>query len=140
MSSSFNQTMPNLESALHIPVGNLINDISLWVQIIGSEGQVVFTNRFAERLSGYSAQEFANGNLLWEVLFADKPKGLRLKNICLNILKDSRGFSNKMIEIVTRAGDKKWLLFSMDTLAHDNSSDPDAILIGLDYSVATRFL
>lgn len=141
MSNSLHQTIPYPEAALHIPAGKFLNDISLWVQIIDSEGQVVFTNRFAERLSGFTAQEFATEDLLWEKLFDDKLKGLRLKNICLHLLTESRGFSNKMIEIVTRAGDTKRLLLSMDNLTlNGNTNHPAAILIGSDYSFETNLL
>jgi PAS domain S-box-containing protein len=130
--------MSNPAEALRNPAGKVRNDISLWVQVIDSDGQVVFTNHFAEQLSGYSAREFADGNLFWEELFADKSEGLRLKNTCLELLKDSRGFSNKIIEIVTQNGDTKRLLLSMDTLAHAPGGNPNAILIGIDYSGETN--
>lgn len=128
--------MPASEEVIHIPAGKLLNDISLWIQIVDSEGLVIFTNRFAERLSGYSC-EFTSGDFLWEVLFDDKLKGRRLKNICLHLLKKSAGFSNKMIEIVTHAGQKKRLSFSMETLSHTNNGDSGAIFIGIDCSGET---
>jgi PAS domain S-box-containing protein len=131
MDNSSNQTMSGPVAGLHNPAGKLLNDISLWVQVIDSGGQVIFTNHFTEQLSGYSAKQFADGNLLWEELFSDKSEGLRLKNICLELLKDSRGFSNKMVEIVTQNGDMKRLLLTMDTLAHASGSHPNAILIGM---------
>lgn len=142
MSSSLHQATPNSEATLHGCTSQLLNHMQLWVQIIDDHGRVVFTNHFAERISGYTAQEFATGDLLWEVFFDDKlkGKGLRLKNICLNLLKDSRGFSNKMIEIVTRAGDKKRLLLSMDCLSPADSTCAAALLIGIDYSFETNLL
>ncbi|NLO49842.1 MAG: PAS domain S-box protein, partial [Bacteroidales bacterium] len=141
MSNNLLQPVSDPHANLAGYAGKLLDDISLWVQIIDSEGQVVFTNRYAERLSGFNAQEFATEDLLWEELFDDELKGLRLKNICLHLLIESRGFSNKMIEIVTRAGATRRLLLSMDNLSLGGiTNHPVAILIGSDYSFETNLL
>lgn len=140
MSSTLHQAISDPNANFHGYAVKLLNDISLWVQIIDDSGHVVFTNRFAERLSGYTAQEFATEDLLWEALFDDKLKGLRLKNIYLNLMKDSRGFSNKMIEIVTRAADKKRLLISLDNVSLADGRGSGAVLIGIDYSLEANLL
>jgi PAS domain S-box-containing protein len=51
---------------------SLIDSAVLWVEVLDRNANIVFWNRAAEEISGYSRQEVVGGSKVWEWLYPDR--------------------------------------------------------------------
>ncbi len=116
----------------------VLDNINVWLEIIDSEGKVIFFNKFAENLSGYSRTAFLRTTTQWSVLFKEAA-GLKLKRICVNLITAQRQFLGRETEIKTSKGEFRTLSWSGSRIKIDNYNNSGLLLVGVDVSEKVKF-
>ncbi|MCF8365154.1 MAG: PAS domain S-box protein [Bacteroidales bacterium] len=111
-----------------------LEKLDLWVQIIDTNGKLVFMNKYAEKYCGYSSNEFKGNHLFWEKLFNNREAGLRLLNIFRNNINGANNINSKTIKIKIRTGESKCLLWSMNIIKDHEGNTKGAVIFGQDYT------
>lgn len=116
----------------------ILDDANVWLEVIDSQGKIIFFNKFAEKISCYNRTEFLQNTRQWDLLFEHKT-GERIQKLFINIIQARRQFLSREAEIRTAMGEFRTISWSGSLLKIENSVDLGLLLVGVDVSEKVKF-
>lgn len=107
---------------------------SVWYQLIDKDGQIIYLNEYAQKLSGYSFEEISNKNLFWEKLFRTRESGLRFHTLYQNLIKRKKNIGSSISEITAKCGKKHTLCWTLQCNCTASGQSAGATIIGIRLS------
>ncbi len=116
----------------------ILDDANVWLEVIDSQGKIIFFNKFAEIVSGYNRSEFLQNTRQWELLFENET-GERIRKLFINLIKAKRHFLGREAEIITAKGELRTISWSGSLLKIDKSNNSGLLLVGVDVSDKVKY-
>jgi len=116
----------------------ILDDANVWLEVIDSQGKIIFFNKFAEKISGYSRIEFLQNARQWDLLFEPKT-GVRIQKLFIKLIETRRQFLGREVEIKTATGEFRTISWSGSLLKIDKTSNLGLLLVGVDVSEKAKF-
>ncbi|MCH8497750.1 MAG: diguanylate cyclase [Marinobacter sp.] len=83
---------------------SVIDNASIWINVLDPEGRVVLWNRAAEQISGYRFDQVRGSNRIWEWLYPDVEYRNQIWSVAAEILAAGREVDHFESEILTADG------------------------------------
>lgn len=95
------------------------------------EGEILLFNRTCEELTGYTADE-ARGRMIWDFLLA--PEDVPRVREALAPLKPGHNSASYETTLLTREGERKWIVWSTVAVVGEGKGSSRVVAIGIDRS------
>ncbi len=111
----------------------------LWVNILGRDMEVIYWNRRAEQISGYSAEEVMGDGRIWEWLYPDREYRRDIKERMEGIKSGEVDEDEEYRTVITtRDGGRRTISWNWTSLNGLGIADWGAVLFGRDISSGVR--
>ncbi len=119
---------------------DILDSGKVWHQVIDKNGQIVYMNRFAQEVCGYSLDEMISNNLFWKRLFRTKETGLRFLTLYQNLIKRQKDISWSVSEITAKSGKKISICWTLKCDRNGSGKTIGANIFGIILSEAQGIL
>ncbi len=109
----------------------IIDNAVIWIDLLDEKGNVVFWNRAAERISGYSREEVLGHNKIWEWLYPDKEYREEIFAKAMAIIR-GEVVENLETVITTKDGRKRVIWWHSNNLQDEKGKIIGSIALGAD--------
>jgi PAS domain S-box-containing protein len=121
MSSQYNQ-ITNFCS-------KILDESSDFIALVDQSGNAKYINSTAKELTGINPEEATENARIWEKLFVNKATGLKLLNICRNLIKNRRNITLNNFDLFNQKRETIKMNFEFKTIELENKQ-PGAIIFG----------
>lgn len=111
---------------------NVIDNASIWINVLDPQSRVVLWNKAAEQISGYSEQEVAGKDDIWAWLYPDECYRREITATAAEILADARKVEGFETRIITRDGRERLMSWNSSCFYDDDGVLVGSIAIGMD--------
>lgn len=116
---------------------SIIDNASVWINVIDPSARITIWNKAAEKISGYSRDEVLGQTDIWEKLYPDADERERVLGTVMAILDDGIEVENLETCIRCRDGQTKVIAWNSRRFLND-SGDIGSIAIGQDVTDRKR--
>ncbi len=109
----------------------ILDNATIWIDILDEKGNVVFWNRAAERISGYSREEVLGHNKIWQWLYPDEEYRKEVFAKAMAIIQ-GEVVENLETVITTKDGKKRVISWHSNNLVDEQGRIIGSIAIGAD--------
>jgi PAS domain S-box-containing protein len=126
-----------LTQQLHQFRESLVDNQSIWVNQLDNQGNVIFWNKAAELISGYSRDEVLGGTDIWEWSYPDEDYRRKVMETASMIIQgeEINGFETT---IISKNGDKKTVSWYSRSLMDSRENIIGSIAFGLNVTDRKR--
>ncbi|MEX0603319.1 MAG: diguanylate cyclase [Marinobacter sp.] len=117
---------------------NVIDNASIWINVLDPQSRVLLWNKAAEKISGYSEQELQGKGDIWEWLYPDESYRSTIQDIVVEILAGVREVDDFETSIRTRSGEERLMRWNSRCFHNEAGVLVGAIAIGLDVTDSRR--
>lgn len=110
---------------------SVIDNASIWINVLDASARVTLWNKAAEHISGYPRDHVLGRDDIWERLYPDRDYRANVTAKVGDILSDGVEVDNLETRILCRDGEHKIIAWSSRRFCHDNGR-MGAIAIGRD--------
>lgn len=111
---------------------SVIDNASIWINVVDPAGRVVVWNKAAERISGYSRDEVVGSDRIWSWLYPDPDYRDELRQEARWILAEGGELESFETCITTKAGEQRLIDWSSRRFYDENDRLAGSIAIGAD--------
>ena len=117
---------------------SVIDNASIWINVLDRMGRVKVWNKAAEQISGYGRDEVLGNHYIWEWLYPDPAYRSKITALAADIL--DRGASMEGVEtrIKTKSGEYKIMIWNSSRFLNDRGEIAGSIAIGRDITARKR--
>ncbi len=110
----------------------ILMNANVWIAFIDPVARILVWNRFAEQLTGYTADEVTGSNDIWKKLYPDPGYRKFITSEIQKILRSEKSFEMFESEILTKSGTKKAIFWNTKAIYDYEKNLTGFIVIGLD--------
>jgi diguanylate cyclase (GGDEF)-like protein/PAS domain S-box-containing protein len=111
---------------------SVIDNASIWINVLDPHAQVTVWNKAAEQISGYSREEVLGNSHIWEWLYPDLDYRTQITTAVVDILDRGREVEGFETQIQTKAGETKIIAWNSQRFFDDQNRVAGSIAIGRD--------
>jgi len=111
---------------------SVINNATVWLNVLDEEGNVVIWNKAAEAISGYSHDEVVGHAKIWEWLYPKKAYREEIVGIASEVICGDKAFTEDETTIHCKDGQTKIISWNDRSLLDEDGNAIGAIAIGRD--------
>lgn len=111
---------------------NMLETAAVWIEIIDENGNVIFWNRAAEKISLYSRKEVLGHKKVFEYLYPSPQYRERILKKIMDVMQKGEKLEYFESEINSRDGNKKIISWHCNPLTDEKGKTVGSILIGID--------
>lgn len=111
---------------------SVIDNASVWINVLDPEGRVVLWNKAAETISGYPRETVINGDEIWTWLYPDEHYRNQIRTKAEAILKLNQEMEGFETRIQTRDGQQRLISWNSRNCYGDGGELIGSVAIGLD--------
>lgn len=116
----------------------VIDNASIWINVIDRDGNVTLWNKAAEQISGYSRTEALFGDAVWEWLYPDPDYRERIGDAMRAILRSGEDLEDFETRLRTRDGGQRIMLWSSRRFSAHDGKPMGIVAIGRDVTESRR--
>ena len=113
---------------------NVLDQSDVWFQVISHDGRMLYLNEYAERLCGYTLDDFNDNYAFWEKLFRSRETGLRILTLFRNMIRRGKDSRSNVTELVSKSGQAIYLHWRMKCIRNAKGEITEAFIIGIDHT------
>ncbi len=117
---------------------SIIENVNVWLNVHDNALNIIYWNKVAEEISGYSQAEVLGHTKVWEWLYPDKEYRLESMSPALSIVIENKGLSYFERDILCKNGQVKTILWNSRSLKDDQGKIYGAITFGYDITNRKR--
>lgn len=111
---------------------HMLDTAVIWIDMLDEEGNVIFWNRAAELISGYTKKEVLGHKKIWEWLYPAPSYRAEIFEKAMNIIRGGERVVNFETTITTKSGEKRIILWYSNNLKNQKGEPVGSIAIGAD--------
>lgn len=116
----------------------VIDNASIWINVLDRSGSVTLWNKAAEQISGYSRDEALLGSTVWEWLYPDPEYRDRIAGAMRHLMRGGGDLDEFETRIRTRGGEERTMLWSSRRLFGVGGTPMGIVAIGRDVTESRR--
>ncbi|MFP4469631.1 MAG: ATP-binding protein [Bacteroidales bacterium] len=113
---------------------SILDQANIWIEIQDIRCRMIFFNRYAEKVSGFSRDLFLGNDSRWIKLFGKADTGIRLKRICHNLMLAGKDFSDKILVVQDSDGNERVFSWSMNLIKNQEHRVTGCMMVGTPVS------
>jgi PAS domain S-box-containing protein len=121
--------MKNNQSLINSLFDVMLENSEDFIAVIDEHGNAKYFNSMAKRITGIDPEKITATANIWENLFVDKVTGLKLLNICRNLIKNQRSLTIQRLEIFDQNRQSTTLSCQFKTIKTEHNQ-PGALISG----------
>lgn len=110
----------------------ILMNANVMIAFIDPKARIVVWNNFAEKISGYTADEVTGRNEIWKKLYPDPEYRKYITGEIQRIITAKQRFEMFESEILTKSGSKKTIIWNTKALEDSEKNLAGYVVIGLD--------
>jgi len=111
---------------------SIIENVNVWLNVHDNELNIIYWNRVAEEISGYSQEEVLGHTKVWEWLYPDEAYRKQSMSPALDIVLHNKGLRYFERDILCKDGQIKTILWNSRSLQDGQGKIYGAITFGYD--------
>jgi diguanylate cyclase (GGDEF)-like protein/PAS domain S-box-containing protein len=119
---------------------SIIDNASIWINVLDRKGYVTVWNKAAEQISGYRREEVLKNVNIWEWLYPDSEYRESINKISRDIINLGTEIVGFETNIRTKSGEEKIITWNSRRFLNDKDEVMGAIAIGRDVTEHKRAL
>lgn len=117
---------------------SVIDNASIWINVLGPDARIVLWNKAAEQISGYRRDEVMDGSEIWSLLYPDPGYRDRITAKVAEILNDGTEVEDFETTIRAKSGEEKIIAWNSRRLFDDAGAVVGSVAIGRDITDRRR--
>lgn len=110
----------------------VIENASVWINVLDRNARIVLWNKAAESISGYSASDVTGRDDVWELFYPDPDYRRHIATVVEEILNTSQELKGYETRIRTRSGEERLISWDSQRFDDDQGRMAGSIAIGRD--------
>ncbi|TGN39407.1 sensor domain-containing diguanylate cyclase [Marinobacter confluentis] len=110
----------------------VIDQASVWINVLDSNGRIVLWNRAAEEITGYSRDEVMHSDGVWELMYPDPDVRNQILAKVAEVLRDEDALAGFETTIITKQGQERVISWYTSSLGSVEGESAGTIAIGQD--------
>jgi diguanylate cyclase (GGDEF)-like protein/PAS domain S-box-containing protein len=111
---------------------SVIDNASIWINVLDTSGQITIWNKAAEQISGYSRQEVIGNQEIWEWLYPSPDYRKEINEFVVEILDRGKEVEGFETQISTKSGTTKTISWNSRRFFDKENNVIGSIAIGQD--------
>lgn len=111
---------------------SIIDNASIWINVLDTDANIVVWNKAAELISGYPKEDVLNNDLVWEWLYPDEAYRHEMFDTAQAIMADGLNLTDFETRIQTRDGGQRQMSWSARRILGPNRKVMGAVAIAID--------
>ena len=111
---------------------SIIDHVNVWLNVHDNDLRIVYWNKAAEEISGYSREEVLGHSKIWEWLYPDEAYRNTTQNQAYRIVRKNENLSYFEREIRCKNGERRTILWNSRSLKDEQGNIYGAITFGYD--------
>ncbi len=117
---------------------SVIDNASIWINVLDRQGYVTVWNKAAEQISGYRREEVLKNAKVWEWLYPDLEYRASVRKLSHKIIEDGAELQGFETVIHTKSGEEKIISWNSRRFLNDRDEVMGSIAIGRDITEHKR--
>ncbi len=117
---------------------SIIDNASIWINVLDTRGFVTVWNKAAEQISGYRREEVLRNVKVWEWLYPDPAYRAQVQKISQQIIEEGAEVQGFETTIRTKSGQEKIIAWNSRRFLNDKDEVMGSIAIGRDITEHKR--
>ncbi len=117
---------------------SIIDHVNVWLNVHDNELNIVYWNKVAEEISGYSREEVLGHSQIWEWLYPDEEYRRTAQEQAYGIIHEDRPVTHFEREIRCKNGERRTILWNSRSLMDEQGQIYGAITFGYDITERKR--
>ncbi len=117
---------------------SIIDNASIWINVLDRQGHVTVWNKAAEQLSGYRREEVLKNAKIWEWLYPDLEYRASVRKLSHQTIEEGVELQGFETVIHTKSGEEKIISWNSRRFLNDTDEVMGAIVIGHDITERKR--
>lgn len=110
----------------------MLDTAAIWIDTVDLEGNVLYWNRAAQDISGYSSDEVLGHTGIWKWLYPDAGYRNRILEKGKEVIYDKESFANQETTILRKDGEQRIISWNSNALTDSAGNPIGALAIGAD--------
>ncbi|MFA6232744.1 MAG: PAS domain S-box protein [Bacteroidota bacterium] len=117
---------------------NLLKEANVWVEALDRQGKVLFWNKGAEKISGFTSESLVSNQRRWECLYPDDALRQEMFAQYETLLQNERGVRDFETEIRTARGEERVISWNSNVIRGNGNEIVGCMLVGNDVTERRR--
>lgn len=117
---------------------SIIDNASVWLNVLDRDFRVVIWNKAAEEISGYSREEILGTADIWDLLYPDRGYRESIMQRADAIINRNSVVNDMITVITTKSGDEKTISWYSRNLTGEDGISAGSIALGIDVTDKIR--
>ncbi|MFN2187424.1 MAG: PAS domain-containing protein, partial [Candidatus Promineifilaceae bacterium] len=117
---------------------SVIDNASIWINVLDRMGRVTVWNKAAEQISGYGRDEVLGNHHIWEWLYPDPAYRSSVVSMAADVLDRGKEIEGAETRIKTKSGESKIMVWNSARFLNEKGDLAGSIAIGRDVTARKR--
>ncbi len=117
---------------------SIIDHVNVWLNVHDNDLRIIYWNKVAEEISGYSREEVLGHSKIWEWLYPDEEYRSTAQDQAYGIVRQNKNLTHFEREIRCKNGERRTILWNSRSLRDEQGAIYGAITFGYDITERKR--